>query len=197
MHLALAHATRDRPSTARTRIHTVSGGSIDLLDPQADDVRLQDIAHALGRICRFGNQIRAFWSVADHALLVRELVLDAGRPDLAAPAQHHDSPEAYLGDVLKPLRDLIGPAYEQITEAFECAIADAFGFDAALFSDPLLAEADLAACHIEAQAFGYPIVRPLPDHIAVTPRPLRSRGSAIARDLFVLTHNHDARRRAA
>lgn len=192
--LAPRHDAQARPTGARNRIHTVSGRSIDLLDPNPEDIRVEDIAHALGREGRFGNQIRAFWSVADHALHVRELILDAGRPDLAFAALHHDSHEAYLRDLLRPVRDLIGPAYEQITRRFDAAIAQALGFDPALLDDPLIADADLAAAHIEARAFGYPIMRALPDQIPLTPRPLRSHGPAVARDLFLRVHRHDARR---
>ena len=102
-----------RPPVATAWLQTHSGGAFDLLLPTRDAVRLGDIAHSLARIARFlghtvGGQI---WSVADHSLLVADLVR-------LQPAEHtpsalllaallHDAHEAYLGDVIRPVQDLI------------------------------------------------------------------------------------------
>jgi 5'-deoxynucleotidase YfbR-like HD superfamily hydrolase len=59
---------------------------------------------ALAKICRFGAQTKHFYSVAQHALLVRRLVLDAGHDDLELIALHHDSHEAFVGDLPTPLK---------------------------------------------------------------------------------------------
>jgi hypothetical protein len=87
-----------------------SGEAFDLQTPDPHAIHLCDIALGLGNICRFGGQARFWWSVADHALLVRDLVVEHGYAELAFAALHHDSHEAYLGDIPTGLKRLLGRA---------------------------------------------------------------------------------------
>jgi hypothetical protein len=90
---------------SKSRLHTFSGRGFDPLNPWARDVHLEDIAHALSNTCRFGGHSPKFYSVAQHAVMVACLVLDASRrPDWALLALHHDSAEAYLGDIPRPIK---------------------------------------------------------------------------------------------
>jgi len=64
--------------------------------------------------------------------LVRDLVAEAGYPELVLAALHHDSHEAYLCDTPKPLKSKIAAttdAYDRVCDAFDVAIAEAFGFE--------------------------------------------------------------------
>lgn len=83
---------------------------IDEPDPEVIDVI--DIAHALSMTCRYGGHCKNFYSVAEHS----ELVTDIGKRD--APGSHtdpvgqlflllHDAAEAYLGDVITPVKRAI------------------------------------------------------------------------------------------
>ena len=77
-----------------SRLHTFTGRGFDPLNPRAEDVQLEDIAHHLGNTCRFGGATPKFYSVAQHAVLVALMVLEASRrPDWALLALHHDSAE--------------------------------------------------------------------------------------------------------
>jgi hypothetical protein len=78
----------------------VSWNRIDLANIRHEDVNVSDIACALSKICRFTGHIREFYSVAQHALMVAELV----QPRLKYAALHHDDSEAYLGDVSRHLK---------------------------------------------------------------------------------------------
>ncbi len=49
---------------------TYTGRKWFLLDPHPDDVAIEDIAHGLSMVCRFGGHCRHFYSVAQHSLLV-------------------------------------------------------------------------------------------------------------------------------
>lgn len=97
-------------------IVTWTGRRFDYLAPAeelAKAVCLEDIAHALARICRYGGHVATWWSVADHCLEVsRELeakATEAGYEDdevayLALVGLLHDAAEAYTGDMVAPLK---------------------------------------------------------------------------------------------
>lgn len=96
----------------RCVMNTASGALLDLVNPDPAVIRLEDIAAALSKVCRFGAQTTRFYSVAQHAVLVQRLVVEAGRPDLSLAALHHDSHEAFVGDVTTPLKRMLGSHYE-------------------------------------------------------------------------------------
>lgn len=117
-------------------IETFTGGLIDISDPQPEQVHLEDVAHALANVCRFGGHARHFYSVAEHAVLcswyARKKWSD---PVIEMAALHHDDPEAYLGDVPRPIKQLLGPAYVELTKLMEKAINLGLPLDAAVVSE--------------------------------------------------------------
>ena len=136
---------------------TASGVALDLDNPRPEDTRLEDIAAALSKVCRFGAQANRFYSVAQHAVLVHDLVVEAGHRELAAPALHHDSAEAYVCDLPSPLKALLhakgNHAYREAADRLDQAIAIALGHTPYDESSPSGAEiklADLRALLIEA-----------------------------------------------
>lgn len=137
-----------------------SGAELDLEHLQPADLQLQDIARALSHICRFGGHVRGFHSVAAHSVLVSELVwaslehLDMTRRRAgAALGLLHDASEAYLGDVVRPLKytPLMAP-YVALEARVMAAVWDRFGLSAAA-ADQVLAVAVKAAddrlCRVE------------------------------------------------
>jgi hypothetical protein len=106
-------------------IVTYTGRIFNPLDPSPDDIAIEDIAHALGNICRFTGHVREFYSVAQHSYLASQIV----------PAEHaltallHDASEAYLSDVSRPIKTQpeFGNTYKRYEERLERAIADRFG----------------------------------------------------------------------
>jgi 5'-deoxynucleotidase YfbR-like HD superfamily hydrolase len=112
-------------------IDTASGVRLDLDNPRPEDVRVEDVAGGLSKVCRFGAQAREYYSVAQHALLVQRLVVEAGHRELALVALHHDSHEAYLCDIPTPLKRKIAKdtnVYDRACELLDIAIGEAFGF---------------------------------------------------------------------
>jgi hypothetical protein len=79
---------------------TASGGEFYPLDPRADEVEIEDIAHALGMACRFGGHTTRFYSVAEHCVL---MATRAPR-GLELATLMHDASEAYLQDVIRPVK---------------------------------------------------------------------------------------------
>ena len=73
-------------------IATYSGNRFYFDDIMANDVNIQEIAHALSHLCRFGGHVREFYSVAQHSVLVSLLA----PPEHALGALLHDATEAYV-----------------------------------------------------------------------------------------------------
>lgn len=102
------------------------------LDPRPEDVDLTDIAHALSLICRFTGHVSEFYSVAQHSLLVsaRAAALSARGEALAAARWGllHDTSEAYLVDVARPVKRLPEmAAYRAAEKNVQAVICDRFG----------------------------------------------------------------------
>jgi len=70
------------------------------------DIEITDIAHALGMVCRYAGHCRRFYSVAEHSVLMSTTV----DPENALWALLHDATEAYLGDIVRPLKHQL-PGY--------------------------------------------------------------------------------------
>jgi hypothetical protein len=97
-------------------IQTLSGRRVNPFDASPADIDPADIAQALSNLCRFGGHSRAFYSVAQHSVIVSDLLADTGAaPDAVLAALLHDAAEAYLGDLPHPLkhRSELGAQFRQ------------------------------------------------------------------------------------
>ena len=102
-------------------METHTGRAAYPLQPEtaADWLDIEDIAHALGMVCRYGGHITRFYSVAEHSVLLSGVFSD---PGIALWALLHDSAEAYLGDVIRPLKQAM-PGYRATEDRLLQAIA--------------------------------------------------------------------------
>lgn len=92
----------------KTTIKTVNGRLVDLTSFKIEDVVDNDIAHALSMICRYGGHIPSHYSVAEHSVLVSRLVEHWGyAPTFQLQALLHDAAEAYIGDMVRPLKSFM------------------------------------------------------------------------------------------
>ena len=98
-------------------METWSGVKFYPLDPRSEDIRIEDIAHSLARLNRYnGHADVAHYSVAEHSMhLAKALVRDTGDFRVAFEALMHDAPEAYVGDMVRPLKR--EPAMAKYVEA--------------------------------------------------------------------------------
>ena len=135
----------------------LSGRRLDLLDPSAVDIEIEDIALGLSRVARWNGQTRGIWaySVAQHSLLVEGLV-GRFRPR-AAPAWRlaallHDSPEYVIGDLITPFKAAVGLDYKDLELRLLAAIHSRFGLPPtpARSAAQLIKRADRAAAFLEA-----------------------------------------------
>lgn len=114
-------------------ITTRTGLILDFNNPHPDSIEITDIAAGLARICRFGGQLAdgMFYSVAEHSVHCVNLAKKDGIEDvdILLPIFLHDAAEAYCGDVVKPLKLVLGECYTDIEKRVENVIAEAFGID--------------------------------------------------------------------
>lgn len=125
-----------------TWIQTHTRRRFDLMDPRADDVDIEDIAHALGHLCRFGGHSKRFYSVAEHSVHVSRLV----PPEYQLAGLMHDAAEAYVQDMVRPLKVEL-ERYREIEHGIMCAIANRFNFF--FFGQPSVKDADNAMLALE------------------------------------------------
>lgn len=104
-----------------------SGAAYDYgSDTCADMAYVDDVVVPLSRIARGYGHTSEPWSVAAHALLVARLARRAGEPrEVVLDCLHHDDSEALVGDVVKPLKDLLGDAYRALEDRAALAVMHA------------------------------------------------------------------------
>jgi len=95
------------------QIRLRSGAWFDLLDPASSDFTIEDIAHGLAHTCRYAGQADGFYSVAEHSILVSKVALGHEYAALL-----HDAAEAFIGDVTRPLKQLL-PEYKRLEKSIE------------------------------------------------------------------------------
>lgn len=83
-------------------VTTYSGKSIDLDSPNPDLIDIDDIAHQLSLINRFNGATKEPYSVAQHSVIVSNIV----KPEFALLGLLHDAAEAYIGDIVGPVKKL-------------------------------------------------------------------------------------------
>ena len=134
-------------------INTISGKKFNLLEPTVEMVDLIDIAKGLAYKPHFGGMSPRFFSVAEHSLLVRYLLIKNTvhvSPGIELAALLHDAAEAYIGDMLKPLKVHM-PFYCEVEDRILKVIFERFGLKVYLLK--LLKKYDLKAQEIEYNCF--------------------------------------------
>ena len=126
-------------------IATYSGGRFYFDDIMANDINIQDIAHALSHLCRFGGHVEKFYSVAQHSVLVSHLA----PPEHALAALLHDATEAYVQDLVYPVKVQLSQ-YRDLEEIVEKLICTSFCINT---KHPLIKVADTRALYAEAMHF--------------------------------------------
>lgn len=124
-------------------IWTASGKRFWPLDPRPEDICIEDIARGLATECRYSGQIGfdtgyTFYSVAEHCVIV-SLAAERRARELCSTSRElpwrwalegllHDAPEAYIGDVSRPVKHSRAfRAYREAEALLEVAIEARFG----------------------------------------------------------------------
>ncbi len=148
---------------------TYSGQYVNLLEPVADSIVIADIAHALSQVCRFGGHTRQFYSVAQHCVLVSELL----PLRFKLHGLLHDAAESYFGDMVQPVKYLPGAEpYRDHESMMQARIFDRFGLGMTQTPECLKAihEADLILLATERRDLMHPDVHSWPILEGIAPR---------------------------
>ena len=161
-----------------TQMETVSGRFVDTLHPDPATIVPSDIAHHLSQLSRYGGATSRTYSVAEHVVLVHDLLVHQGENDRERrlAALLHDGAEYVLQDLISPVKfavrmeelaargcspaspeEIYGfrGAYGRLSDRMDKAIATRFGVPVALFDDPAIKLADMWALRIEARELTY------------------------------------------
>lgn len=97
------------------------------LAPKEDEVKIEDIAHALSQMCRANGHFKTFYSVAQHSI---NCAYEAKARGLSERIQLacllHDGSEAYISDITRPVKCYL-EEYRKIEHALQTIIFAKFG----------------------------------------------------------------------
>jgi hypothetical protein len=82
---------------------TASGQIVYLLNPDPATINIEDIAHGLANNSRWNGHTKAYWSVAQHCCMMHDFAPKGEELTYLL----HDAEEAYWGDMIKPLKNII------------------------------------------------------------------------------------------
>lgn len=91
-------------------------------DPRPEEVDVRDIAHALSRLPRYNAHTYEVYSVAQHSVMGSWFIEEK----YALHFLLHDAPECYLGDVVSPVKQLLGDDFARLEQQVLDAICDRF-----------------------------------------------------------------------
>ena len=107
-------------------ITTYTGAHFAPTEPDANEVRIEDIAHALSLLCRGNGHVKQFFSVGQHCLhCAREALARGLGSRMALACLLHDASEAYLSDVPRPFKASL-PQYKALEEELLALIYEKF-----------------------------------------------------------------------
>ncbi len=121
---------------------------VDLCDLPPAALTPEVIAHSLATKNRYNGHTPYPYSVAIHSVLVYAL-LRPGEEDLALEALMHDAAEAFVGDVINPIKREIKALYSPIEKRVEAQIRRAFQLNP--IEPPAVKRADVRALWCEQQ----------------------------------------------
>ena len=89
----------------KNTITTFTGRHFDPMQIRTEDICIEDIAHALSLLCRGGGHLKYFYSVAQHSLnCAAEAKARGWSERLQLACLLHDASEAYLSDIIRPVK---------------------------------------------------------------------------------------------
>jgi hypothetical protein len=130
-------------------IATLSGARFYIKEMNLCDIPIDDIAHALSMNCRYNGHISRHYSVAEHSVLLANLLsLKGASREVQFQGLMHDISEAFIPDIPRPFKAWI----EGFTEYEDTLLKEAsIHFDFAYPFDPRVKFLDRNIVRTEAE----------------------------------------------
>jgi hypothetical protein len=144
-----------------------SGKLFDIFDPDVDAIDVEEIAHSLALQCRYGGHCNKFYSVAEHSFRMAMehmppdgvLDHDADEHAMAMACLLHDAAEAYIGDIVHPLKKMLrvgGGPVDDVEERILVAVYTALGVPWPSISIRMAVERDDRRAYVAERALLMP-----------------------------------------
>lgn len=147
-------------------MYTASGNIFRWWEPTPESITIEDIAHHLATINRWGGAARFPISVAQHSLMVCSMV----PPEHKLQGLLHDAAEAYLGDIVRPFKSCLLD-YTALEEKLLKAIFAKLGVRHPLHSSVGLADDIVLAWEYrDAMPDDVPVPDVVASHMYLTPK---------------------------
>lgn len=116
--------------------------------PRAEAIQIEDIAHHLSLLCRFNGAVRTFYSVAEHSVRVAAWVHSVA-PEHALWALLHDASEAYIGDMIRPVKHAAEmQPYREVERGIMACVLERY--DLPLIEPAIVTQTDRRICMTES-----------------------------------------------
>lgn len=150
-----------------TWMQTYSGAKWWPMDPHHDEVHYDDLVIGLARECRFGGQIHenGHYAVAEHCVIVSRYAEREAHArgwaadevtDVAREALLHDGSEAFIRDIVRPVKHLpCMRGYRRMEKRIQHAIFEHFGVEPTKQTTALVKEIDDRVLVDEIEALMY------------------------------------------
>lgn len=154
---------------------TASGRRVDLLRVSAADIIIEDIAHQLAQVNRFGGSLEEPVSVAQHCVYVSQVVeVWGGTRRECLQGLLHDASEAYLGDVTKWFKEsYVFRAYRDLEDQLQRLILAKYDCEEVLCQAVL--DADRLMCRVEGRLLAAQLGEHVPECWSVKYQPPSSK----------------------
>lgn len=107
-------------------MQTYTGRKFWPLDPRAEEVEIEDIAHGLALQCRYAGHCLRFYSVAEHSVLISRWLAGQGHDaEMCLWGLLHDAGEAYVLDMIRPLKGSM-PEFRAVEQRVLNAVTERF-----------------------------------------------------------------------
>lgn len=135
----------------------LSGRRLDLLNPSAMDIEIEDIAQGLSRVARWNGQTKGEYpfSVLQHSLIVDDILPTLGlrlEPKWRLAALLHDASEYVIGDMISPFKNALGVNYRVFEDKLQEVIHIRFGLPPIIPVEikKVIKQADIVSAYFEA-----------------------------------------------
>jgi len=149
-------------------INVQNSNTFDLINPKIEQISIEDIARGLAFKGHFGGHTPHYFSIAEHSLLVCEFFTDDDIEisEFALEGLMHDSAEAYIGDLLTPLKEFL-PEFKIAEKVILEKICQKFNLNEDFINSEILKIGDYFALAYEFFKFfpgkANPFIQPLKD----------------------------------